>query len=159
MEHTSAPRRRGQRGKSPETLQLIERARRLLEELRPHSVRAVCSQLFVNHWLRSMAKIDTNKVSKQLVYVREEGMVAWEWIVDESRPDGHVAQWRDLSQYLKTVKKSFRPDYWLQQPIRIQVWSEMSTVSGILAPVLHTYGVDWCLYPRLKLRDEGARQG
>jgi hypothetical protein len=30
-----------------------------------------------------MAKIDTDKVGKQLVYVREEGMVAWECIVGE----------------------------------------------------------------------------
>jgi hypothetical protein len=144
MENHRAPRRRGQRGKSPETLQLVARAKGILEEMHPHSVRGICYQLFVNGWLRSMAKLDTDKVSKHLVWAREGEVIPWDWIVDESRPDGHVAQWRDLPEYLKTVERSFRLDYWAQQPRRVQVWSEKATVSGILAPVLHTYGVDWC---------------
>jgi hypothetical protein len=139
-----APRRRGQRGKSPETLQLVARAKGILEDLHPHSVRGVCYQLFVNHWLRSMAKLDTDKVSKHLVWAREQGIIPWEWIVDESRPDGHVAQWTDFAAYMRTVERSFRLDYWAQQPLRVQVWSEKATVSGILGPVLHAYGVDWC---------------
>jgi hypothetical protein len=144
VEHTTPPRRRGQRGKSPETLTLVARAKGILGEQHPHSVRGVCYQLFVNGWLRSMAKLDTDKVSKHLVWAREQGIIPWDWIVDESRPDGHVSTWRDLSEYLKTVARSFRLDYWDQQPLRVQVWSEKATVSGILGPVLRAYAVDWC---------------
>jgi hypothetical protein len=144
MAHTRQPRQRGERGKSPATLLLIARARQILAAQHPHSVRGVCYQLFIKKWLRSMAKLDTDKVSKHLVYARETGDIPWEWIVDESRPDGHVAQWQDLPAYLRTVERSFRLDYWTQQPFRIQVWSEKATVSGILSPVLHEYGVDWC---------------
>jgi hypothetical protein len=104
MAHTRQPRQRGERGKSPATLLLIARARQILAAQHPHSVRGVCYQLFIKKWLRSMAKIDTDKVSKHLVYARETGDI----------------------------------------PFRIQVWSEKATVSGILSPVLHEYGVDWC---------------
>jgi hypothetical protein len=144
MDKTNAPRQRGQRGKSPETLQLVARAKAILEEMHPHSVRGVCYQLFVNGWLRSMAKLDTDKVSKHLVWAREAGIIPWEWIVDESRPDGHVASWVDLPHYMRTVERAFRLDYWAQQPLRVQVWSEKATVSGILGPELRAYAVDWC---------------
>jgi hypothetical protein len=55
------PRRRGQRGKSPETLQLVARAKGILADQHPHSIRGVCYQLFVNKWLRSMAKLERTR--------------------------------------------------------------------------------------------------
>jgi hypothetical protein len=144
MAQTNTPRQRGQRGKSAPTKLLVARAKGILDEQHPHSVRDVCYQLFVNKWLRSMAKLDTDKVSRHLVWARETEFIPWEWIVDESRPDGHVSSWLDLPHYMQMVERSFRLDYWAQQPIRVQVWSEKATVAGILGPVLRTYGVDWC---------------
>ena len=77
MQSTKTSRRRGRGGKAPETLQLVARAKGLLEDLHPHSIWGVCYQLFVNGWLRSMAKLDTDKVSKHLVWAGEEGMIPW----------------------------------------------------------------------------------
>lgn len=61
MAHTRQPRQRGERGKSPATLLLIARARQILAAQHPHSVRGVCYQQFIKKWLRSMAKIDTER--------------------------------------------------------------------------------------------------
>ena len=77
-QYTNSPRQRGQRGKSPETLQLVSRAKGILDDQHPHSVRGVCYQLFVNKWLRSRAKLDTDKVNRHLV-----------WAVEAHRDGGH----------------------------------------------------------------------
>jgi hypothetical protein len=137
-------RSRGQRGKAKETLLLIDRAKLILEEIQPAGVRAICDRLFVNGWLRSMGKSDTDKVSTHLVWAREQVITPWEWIVDETRPVDRDPQWTDIPSFMKTVQRAYRRDYWMQQGIRLQVWSEKATVCGILAPVLHEYGVGWC---------------
>jgi hypothetical protein len=83
MRHKSG---RGERGKSANTMLLIARAKAILEEVQPAGVRAICYRLFVNGWLPSMAKNDTDTVSRHLVWAREQEIIPWDWIVDETRP-------------------------------------------------------------------------
>jgi hypothetical protein len=123
---------------------LIQRAKNLLEEIQPAGVRAVCYRLFVNDWLPSMAKNDTDTVSRHLVWAREQEIIPWEWIVDETRPVERDPQWTDIRSFMRTVQRAYRRDYWAQQGICLQVWSEKATVGGILRPVLEEYGVGWC---------------
>jgi hypothetical protein len=51
------------------------------------------------------------------------------------------ATWDDLAEYARCVARSYRRDFWNQQPVRIQVCSEKGTVRGVLAPVLDKYAV------------------
>lgn len=76
--------RRG-RGKSRASIAIIEASIRILAEIQPASVRAVCYRLFTEGLIESMAKGKTNKVSRLLVDAREDGLVPWDWIVDETR--------------------------------------------------------------------------
>jgi hypothetical protein len=39
------------------------------------------------------------------------------------------------------VARSYRRDFWQQQPERVEVWSEKGTIRGVLQPVLDEYGV------------------
>ena len=144
MPKTRGARRRGERGKSAETMQLIHRAKTILEEIQPAGVRAVCYRLFVNGWLPSMSKNDTDRVSHHLVWAREQGIIPWAWIVDETRPVERAPQWTDISAFMRTVQHAYRLDYWARQGVRLQVWSEKATVGGILRPVLEEYGVSCC---------------
>jgi hypothetical protein len=72
---------------------------------------------------------------------REEGIIPWDWIVDETRSLERVPAWDDPAEYARTVARSYRRDFWNQQPHRVQVWSEKGTVRGLLAPVLDKYAV------------------
>jgi hypothetical protein len=45
------------------------------------------------------------------------------------------------ADYAKCVARSYRRDFWDQQPYRVQVWSEKGTVRGVLTPVLNKYAV------------------
>ena len=43
--------------------------------------------------------------------------------------------------YARCVALSYRRDFWNQQPVRVEVWSEKGTVRGVLVPVLDHYAV------------------
>lgn len=129
------------RGRAQATLDLIDVMHQILADIQPASVRAACYQLFIRKLLRSMAKGETNKVSRLLTIARDEGAIPWDWIVDETREAERPGTWSDPEDFAAAVIRSYRRDYWLLQPIRIEVWSEKGTVRGTLKPVLDHYGV------------------
>ena len=129
------------RGKSQKSLDLIEAAAAILEEIQPATVRAVCYRLFVAGFIDGMTKGNTNRVSRQLVGARETGRIPWEWIVDETREAERTAAWSDPEAIIKAAVSQYRKDHWSAQPHWVEVWSEKGTVRGTLAPVLNEYGV------------------
>lgn len=129
------------RGRAQRSTDLIEAAHEILDEIQPATVRAVCYKLFVAKLIESMAKSETNKISRLLRLARENNEIPWEWIVDETREAERVSAWDNPRDYARTVARSYRRDYWAQQSTRIEVWSEKGTVRGILAPILDEYGV------------------
>ncbi|HJN17464.1 MAG TPA: hypothetical protein QGH10_18305 [Armatimonadota bacterium] len=129
------------RGKSRKALELIAVAASILKEIQPASVRAVCYRLFTSDSIASMSKNETNKVSTQLTWAREQGLIPWDWIVDETRAPERVSAWEDPNAYIEVVKRSYRRDRWTDQPDWVEVWSEKGTIRGTLAPVLDDYGV------------------
>lgn len=134
-------RRRGQRGIAKNTVELLDRAKTIIEEVEPITVRGVCYRLFVEGLIPSMGKKYTAKISRLLVRAREQGIIPWEWIVDESRSLESEPSWLDIKQYADVVKRSYRKDYWRYQERKVIIISEKATVSGILRPVLEEYGV------------------
>jgi len=129
------------RGKSRRSLDLIDAAARILHEIKPASIRAVCYRLFVEGLIPSMDKTHTNTVSRHLVWAREQGRVSWEWIVDENREAERVQTWNDPKEIIRAAVRGYRKDYWSTQPEHVEVWSEKGTVRGTLAPVLNKYGI------------------
>lgn len=129
------------RGKSKASLALIDAATRILVEIQPASIRAVCYRLFVEGVIPSMSKANTNKVGSQLVWAREQGLLPWDWIVDETRAAERVTTWDDPESIINAAVRGYRKDYWTEQPEWIEVWSEKGTIRGSLAPVLEKYGV------------------
>jgi hypothetical protein len=129
------------RGRSAQTDIAIAASYDILKEIQPASVRAVCYRLFVRDLIPDMRKKSTNRISRILTGAREREEIPWEWIVDETRSEEGDASWANPESYAETVIRSYRRDYWQNQPFRVVVWSEKSTVSGTLAPVLNKYGV------------------
>ncbi len=88
-----------------------------------------------------MAKNEMQRVYRLLKEARERDIIPWEWIVDETRSLERVSTWDNPEEYARCVARSYRRDYWNQQPIRVEVWSEKGTVRGVLQPVLDEYAV------------------
>jgi len=133
------------RGLAQKTIALIDASFAILEEIQPASVRAVCYQLFIAHLIANMGKKETDKVSGHLTTARERGMIPWEWIVDETRQVERTQTWVTPSQYADTVMRSYRKDWWANQPERLMVISEKGTIGGTLRPVLHEYRVPFLI--------------
>ena len=137
---TTTTKRKG-RGKSRTSLDLIAASHEILAAIQPATVRAVCYQLFTRGVIANMGQNEAGKVSKQLVYARESGIIPWEWIVDETRAAERPGTWDNPDQIIRSAVVNYRRDYWQDQTVRVEVWSEKGTVRGTLAPVLRELGV------------------
>jgi hypothetical protein len=129
------------RGMAARSLELIEAMYVAAEAAQPITGRGVGYKLFTAGLIPSMAKPEMKRVYRLLLRAREQGIIPWEWIVDETREVERCASWDDPAEYVREVSRSYRRDFWKQQPRRVEVWSEKGTVRGVLAPVLDAYGV------------------
>lgn len=139
IEQFTAPSRG--RGKAQKSMEIIHVSKTILEEIQPASVRAVCYRLFILKLIPSMSRANTNKVGNQLVWAREQGIIDWAWIVDETREAERISTWDNPHQIIKAAVSGYRKNYWATQPNWVEIWSEKGTVRGTLAPVLNKYGV------------------
>jgi hypothetical protein len=124
------------RGMAQRSLDLIEAMRVITEAAQPITGRGVGYKLFTKGLIASMARSEMARVYRLLLTAREQGIIPWEWIVDETREFERVATWDDPEEYARATAISYRRDFWNQQPVRVEVWSEKGTIRGVLQPVL-----------------------
>ena len=129
------------RGMGASSLALIEAMRTTTAVIQPVTGRGVGYKLFTAGQIASMATNEMQRVYRLLKYAREQGILPWEWIVDETREIERVPTWANPQEYAECVARSYRRDFWDQQPVRVIVVSEKGTVRGVLKPVLDAYGV------------------
>jgi hypothetical protein len=129
------------RGPAKKSLDLIEAMYTIAEAAQPITGRGVGYKLFTAGLIPSMATGEMQRVYRLLKEAREQDIIPWGWIVDESRQLERVSSWDDPEQYARCVINSYRRDYWDQQPVRLEVWSEKGTIRGVLKHVLDEYGV------------------
>ena len=129
------------RGKAQKSLDLIEAMYTAAEAAQPITGRGIGYKLFTRGLIPSMARSEMQRVYRLLKEAREEGIIPWEWIVDETRSLERTSTWSNPAEYARCVARSYRRDFWDQQPVRVEVWSEKGTVRGVLAPVLDQYAV------------------
>jgi hypothetical protein len=129
------------RGKSQQSLDLIEAMYASAAAARPITGRGIGYKLFVANLIPSMATGEMAKVYRLLKQAREAGYIPWEWIVDDGRSIERVSTWADTKEYARVVARSYRKDFWNLQPNRLLVISEKGTVRDLLKPVLDQYAV------------------
>jgi hypothetical protein len=129
------------RGMALASLELIEAMHAAATAAHPITGRGIGYKLFAAGLIPSMDRAPMQRVYRLLREARERGMIPWEWIVDETRELERRPRWDDPADFIDTVSRAYRRDYWNQQPVRVEVWSEKGTVRGVLAPVLDQYGV------------------
>lgn len=129
------------RGRAKRSLDLIQAMYEIAEASQPITGRGVGYKLFSRNLIPSMGRNDMQGVYRLLKEAREEGTIPWEWIVDETRELEKVPTWDNLEAYAHVVARSYRRDFWNQQPCRVEVWSEKGTIRGVLKPVLDHYAV------------------
>jgi hypothetical protein len=63
------------------------------------------------------------------------------WLVDETRQAYVYSAWRNMPDFLDSVKTQYRRDAWQGQPNYCEVWSEKGTVLGSIRPVTKEWGI------------------
>jgi hypothetical protein len=129
------------RGLAKASLELIEVMYAVAEAAQPITGRGIGYKLFTRGLIPSMSNQNMQRVYRLLKEARERGMIPWEWIVDETRALERTASWDHPTEFVDSMRRSYRRNFWVQQPRRVEVWSEKGTVRGVLAPVLDEYGV------------------
>jgi hypothetical protein len=129
------------RGMAQRSLDLIEAMYAVAESAQPIPGRGIGYKLFTRGLIPSMAGPEMQRVYRLLRVAREQAMIPWPWIVDETRALERVSTWNNPAHYARCVAQSYRRDFWNQQPFRCEVWSEKGTVRGVLQPVLDQYAV------------------
>lgn len=129
------------RGKAQATLMLEQAILDIVEDRAPITVRGVCYALFVLQLIPDMAVRSTQRISRIMTEMREVGTLDWTKIVDGSRVVERARTWDDPNEIVRAAVRGYRRDNWQDQPTVVEVWSEKSTVQGVLAPVLDELGV------------------
>jgi hypothetical protein len=129
------------RGKAKASLALINAMSNIAETIQPVTGRGIGYKLFSRQLIPSMSRKDMQRVYRLLKEAREQGIIPWSWIVDEGRYLEKRRTWSNPDEYMSEMQRRFRREFWDQQPVRVEVWSEKGTVRGVLAPVLDKYGV------------------
>jgi hypothetical protein len=124
------------RGLGVKTIEIREAIKVILEEIQPATVRAVCYRLFVQKLIPEMTRLQTDRVGRMLVALREESIIPWQWVVDETRAVERVACWPDFTSHFDDFQAEHALDPWVNQPERVIVVSEKGTVRGTLQPIL-----------------------
>src|SRR5436190_15765351 len=129
------------RGRARRSTDLINAMAEIAEATQPITGRGVGYKLFTMGLIPSMSQADMQRVYRLLKEAREEGIIPWEYIVDETRGLERTPSWDNPKAFARAAASSYRRDFWNTQAERIEVWSEKGTVRGILPPVLDEYGV------------------
>ena len=129
------------RGRARKSIELINAMYDIAKATQPITGRGVGYKLFTMKLIAAMSTNDMNKVYRLLKEAREEGTIPWVWIVDESRELEKTATWDDPDDFIRTMNRAYRREFWNRQPVRVEVWSEKGTVRGVLRPLLDEYGI------------------
>jgi hypothetical protein len=129
------------RGRAKKSAALIDAMVEIVGDVAPVSGRGVGYKLFTAGLIPSMARSEMQRVYRLLREAREEGLIGWGDIVDETRELERTSTWSNPAAFARCVARSYRRDFWQQQPDRVEVWSEKGTVRGVLGPVLDQYAV------------------
>lgn len=148
------------RGLSAQTKELIEYAYRLLEADHPQTLRQLHYAIFSRKEIPyENSQADYKRLSRATSFARrahrawelaagltDEGVpppnaIPADWMVDETRQPEMVSVWQNATEYVETVKRSYRRDNWQDQANYCEVWSEKATILGAIRPIADQWGI------------------
>jgi hypothetical protein len=87
---------------------------------------------------------DYDRVQRALLAMRRAGILPYSKICDNARERRQILQHSGLRAALEHWHKSYRVNYWLDQPTHVEVWCEKDALTPIINPVCQQYGVTFC---------------
>jgi hypothetical protein len=92
-------------------------------------------------FLPSTDKEHYSRLGRLLTRLRESGLVPFEWLVDNVRSSIKPSSWSGITQFVDTVQRAYRKDFWSQLPEYVHVIVEKDALAGVVAPVTREFDV------------------
>ena len=127
----------GKRGKSAATLNALAHMYEVAEETQPITGRGIGYRLLTRGVIATMA--DMNAVYEQLVAAREEGLIPWDWIVDETRDLEIGVSYRSRKSAYEKLLYNYAHPLWGSQEYDVEIWSEKGTIRELIKEILDEY--------------------
>lgn len=128
------------RGRSKETLALVQAAYDVLQEEHPMTLRQCYYQLVASLTIPNN-KASYDRLGRHLVNARLLGEIPMEWIEDRTRIPHVVPMWDDTEDFLYCVLPQFALDVWNTQPQYVELWTEKDALTGLLWPIVRSYSM------------------
>lgn len=124
---------------------------KIAEEAAPASVRHLYYRAVV-HGLVPKTNNGYQKVQREVLRLRRDGKLPFEWVVDEGRRAHWPVVERSPRMALLWLADSYKRDPW-QEPgaPRVEVWCESESIAGMLMPLKGSYSV-----PIFPLKGQGS---
>jgi hypothetical protein len=81
------------------------------------------------------------KAQRQLVLLRREGEVPYNWIADNTRWMRKPTTYAGLGDFFDRAATYYRQDLWIRSDVYVEVWCEKDALAGVLMPVTREYDV------------------
>jgi hypothetical protein len=124
--------------------EMAARAKKLLEiagSMQPCSVRMVFYQATSVHRILEKEEASYKKVQRQLVDLRQKGLLPWHWIVDNTRSQRKPISFDSLAEAAENTASAYRRAVWADLDTHVEVWLEKDALAGVLYPVTAKYDV------------------
>ena len=95
------------------------------------------------------------------VQMRLAGALDYRKIVDGHRSRRVGWQFSGLAHALEATHDLYRRNYWIDQPVAVEIWCEKDALTGVIQPICEQYGVPYVAtrgFPSVTLIYESAQQ-
>ena len=83
------------------------------------------------------------RIQRRVLQMRRDGTMPYDWITDGSHTIYGYNRFVDADDFSSYAAGIYRKDYWMDSPIRVEVWVEKDAMAGKLMPVVRDeYGLD-----------------
>lgn len=132
------------RGRTTETLEIVEQAKELLAAL------GVMTLRHLYYLLISAGTIENSMRSYQALVriisdARRRGEIDYGSLVDGTRNTVKPSSWSGLADFSDTVREAYRKDLWQEQEEYIELWCEKDAIVGVIDGITREYDV--CIRP------------
>ena len=123
------------------SLETIEQVRQILQSYDfALTLRQIFYQLVVKQIIpNNMSQY--KRLSRLCVNGRNEGMLSEDSFTDRLRVMDKPSSWLDLSDFMVSVKSSYRKDIWQNQHDYAEIWTEKDALRSVISEITHQYDV------------------
>src|SRR5215472_6408360 len=112
----------------------------IIEAGRPMTVRQVFYQATVRG-LVEKAESGYSKVKTDLIIMRRDGSLAYDWLADNTRWQRKPRTFDSVEQALRDTAAFYRKSLWTDASAYVEIWLEKDALSGVVYPVTSMYDV------------------